>query len=221
MKIQRLDYNRLAEVLSERGLVEPATLHYILQQCFNTGELFPEVLVRENLVADWELSRLACETFHLVFLPVEGYAPSREAIELVDRAFLHQHCLLPLDIYGDMLTVAVPALTPSEVLSALGEKLGKTIQPLVGTPASNRRWLDENAPLQEENPNEVDEVTSPLPEAIDEGWSQLFDEGDAAVLMDLQEPHPQHAKGKRRAQSDADSDFADLGGPDEFEDLLS
>lgn len=182
MKIsQRLDYNRFAEVLSELGVVEPSTLQHILQQSFNTNELFPEVLVRESLVADWELSRIACEAFHLVFLSVDFYEPSTDAVELFDPAVLHQHCIIPLDCYDELVTIAIPALTPSEVLTGLGEQIGKTIQPVVGTAGSNRRWLMENLPL----PTVSNEVVSALPGEIDDSWSSLFDEGDAAVLMEL------------------------------------
>lgn len=175
MAKQRLDYNHLAEVLGEKGLVDPATLQHILQQSVGGGELFPEVLVRENLVADWELSRTTCEAFHLVFLSLDFYEPSSEAVELFDAVVLHQYCLVPLDVYDDLLTIAMPALTPSEVLDELATKLGKTIQPVVGTVTSNRRWLIDNVALE------------PVLPASEEGdWSTVFDEGDAAVLMDLE-----------------------------------
>lgn len=182
MKIsQRLDYNRFAEVLNELGVIETATLQHILQQSFNTGELFPEVLVREGLIADWELSRIACEAFHMVFLSVDFYQPSPSVADLFDRKLLHQHCVVPLDRYEDLVTVAMPALTPSEVLTQLGEQIDRVIQPVVGTAASNRRWLTENLPLA----SPVDEVSGALPGASDDDWGSVFDEGDAAVLMEL------------------------------------
>lgn len=197
MKIQRLDYNRFAEVLSERGLVDPQTLQLVLQQSFSTGEPFPEILIRENLVTDWELSRTACEAFQLVFLSVDVYPPSKEAVELVDPQFMHQQCIVPLDCYGNLLTIALPGLTPSEVIASLGEKLGKTIQPVVGTAASNRRWLNENVKL----PKSLDSVASPLPASLEEDWSQVFDQGDAAVLMDLQ----------AHDEKPEEEDFSELG----------
>jgi hypothetical protein len=179
MANQRLDYNHLAEVLNEKGLADPATLQHILEQSVGVGELFPEVLVRESLVADWELSRVTCEAFHLVFLSVDFYEPSPAAVELIDPILMHQHCIVPFDVYDDLLTVAMPALTPSEVLKALGEKLGKKVQPVVGTVSSNRRWLIEHVPMDPVLPADGD-------------WSAVFDEGDAAVLMELEgtEPDP-------------------------------
>ena len=182
MKIsQRLDYNRLAEVLFDLEAVEHDTLQHILQQSFNTGEIFPEVLVREGLIADWELSRITCEAFHMVFLSVDFYEPSNEAMAIFDREILHQHCLVPLDVFDDLVTVAMPALTPSEVLVSLSEQIGKVIQPAVGTAASNRRWLLEHAPLTVS----AEDPASALPADGEEDWGSVFDEGDAAVLMEL------------------------------------
>ena len=219
MKIQRYDYNRFAEVLGERGLVDPSTLQHVLQQSLNTGVLFPEILVRENLVADWELSRVAAEVFHLPFLALEIYPPSPLAMEGHDLAFLHQHCLVPLDTWDGLITVSMPAMTPSEVLQTLEEKCGKKVQPVVGTVAGNRNWLIENAPLQQMMPEPA--VEAALPGAGDEAedWSSIFDEGDAAVLMDLD---PNAAPAEQPApQPGAKNEVEGLESLDDLDDLLS
>ena len=214
MKIsQRLDYNRLAEILFDLGAVEHETLQHILQQSFNTGEIFPEVLVREGLIADWELSRIACEAFHIVFLSVDFYEPSSDAVEIFEREVLHQHCLVPLDVFDDLVTVAMPALTPSEVLVKLSEQIGKVIQPAVGTASSNRRWLMENAPIKTAG----SDPAGALPADAGEDWSAVFDEGDAAVLMELNSEIEE-------ADAAIDLDIDDTGIADEpvnLDDLLS
>ncbi len=217
MKIsQRLDYNRLAEILFDLGAVEHETLQHILQQSFNTGEIFPEVLVREGLIADWELSRIACEAFHIVFLSVDFYEPSMEAVEMFDREALHKHNIVPLDCFDDLVTVAMPALTPSETLVALSEQLGKVIQPAVGTAASNRRWLMENLPLAVAavDPNGA------LPANGDEDWGSVFDEGDAAVLMELNG----EGEGDEEDENIVDLDLDESGVADgsiDLDDLIS
>ena len=50
-------------------------MNHVLQQCQATGSLMPEVLVHENLVSDWEVSRVSCELYHLPFLTVDLYPP--------------------------------------------------------------------------------------------------------------------------------------------------
>ena len=57
---QRLGYQRLAEALVERGLVESSVAREALQAGANDGVPFPEVLVGASQLADWELSRAVC-----------------------------------------------------------------------------------------------------------------------------------------------------------------
>jgi len=57
---QRFDYTSFGEALVERGLTDREVLNHVLRQVNATRSLLPEVLVRENLVSDWEVSRVAC-----------------------------------------------------------------------------------------------------------------------------------------------------------------
>lgn len=140
---QRFDYARFGEALVERGLIERDVLNHVLQQC-NTGRaLLPEVLVRENLVSDWELSRVACELYHLPFLTLDQYAPAAGALDGYDVAYLRHYALVPLDRYGALVTVVMPGLVPSEVLEGLRTGQGGKVLPVVGSVTSNRRWLEE------------------------------------------------------------------------------
>lgn len=182
---QRLDYTRLSEALAERGLVESEALDSALQQCLSTGTLFPQVLVDESLVSDWEIARVASEVFNLPFLTVASYQPDGEAREGLDASFLRRFLLVPLDRFGGVLTVVMPALVSTDVLTNLGRLAGAEILPVVGTVSSNRRWLEENLPAPD-----VDAVSAPLPAGAtvdDEPWANLFDEADAAVQLELDE----------------------------------
>ena len=178
---QRLGYQRLAEVLKERGLVDPQAIDESLQLASQGGPAFPEALIGAGLIADWELSRLVCEIFNLPFLPVDIADPDPEALEGLDRGFLVQTGLVPLGRFGQLLTVAMPAIVPAETLGLLSARMDLTLLPVVGTVQSNRRWIEDNLNLQ---------PTGPLPgteDVLNADWSNLFDAADAAVLAELDE----------------------------------
>lgn len=201
----KLDYARLAETLSERKLIDRAALDHILQQCTATGALMSELLVRENLISDWELSRVVCELYGLPFLPVRVYPPADHVLAGLDPDYLRQYALVPLDRFGSVLTVAMPAMVPTQVLDGLvdeGEKV--VILPAVGTVVENRRWLDEHLPPPEmpgldsigaslpAGTRQVDslaEVTELDLEGVEQGgladWAGIFDAGDEAVQDQL------------------------------------
>ena len=68
------------------------------------------------------IKRRQAQVFNLSFLTPEFYSPAVSAAEGLDSVFLHQHALVPMDRFGDLLTVAMPALTPTQVLAQLSEK---------------------------------------------------------------------------------------------------
>jgi hypothetical protein len=188
---QRLDYARLAEVLAERGLVDPHALREALQFSGKGNLPFSEALVSANLVADWELSRVVCELYNLPFITVEIAEPDPKASESIDKQFLNEHCLVPLSRHGQVLTVCMPALVPADVLGMLAAQTDLYILPVVGTVRTNRRWLELHlklepvAPLPSDSPEEKS--------AHDAQWSSIFDDADAAVLLDLNQPEEPNA----------------------------
>lgn len=172
----RLEYERLADALRHHRLIEAEALRLTLHQCLSTGALFPDVLVRDGLVSDWELSRLCCETFNLPFLPIEAYQPDKKLLDGIDVEYLRQYGLVPLDGFEELLTVSMPGMVPTDVLTGLAEMTGKQILPVVGTVQGNHTWLERNLPP----PAALQEL-----KAAAEGgeWTGIFDAGDAAVQL--------------------------------------
>lgn len=191
MKIhQRLDNTRLSQALADRALVAPRALREALQFSTHSKRPFSEALVSANLVADWELSRVVCELFNMPFLPVDMLEIDPKVYEGIDKDFLIENCLVPVAKHGQVLTVVMPAMVPAEVLGQLTALTDLVILPIVGTVTTNRQWLDRN----------LIEATPELVVAADENagggdWGSIFDQGDAAVLSELNElqpPNEQH-----------------------------
>lgn len=180
---QRLDYARLSEVLAERGMCEPQALREAMQFSGRGHAPFAEALVNAKLVGDWELSRVVAEIYNLAFLPVDLCEPDPKAREGLDLAFLVENGLVPLNRCGSLLTIAMPAMVPAEVLGMIAAETDLTIVPVVGTVASNRRWIEQN--LQSALTAALPQVdTQQMTQASSE-WGNLFDAADAAVLLDL------------------------------------
>jgi hypothetical protein len=210
LKNARLDYPGLAAALDQRGLIDAARLQVALSTCAQTGQPFPEILVFDDMIGDWELSRVVCELYNLPFIPVDFVTPDTEALETFDTHFLQAHRIVPIGRFGDLVTVAMPAIVPAEVLGSLAAALDVHILPVVGTVMTNNRWLTDNlkGPESEDGPEKEEPAVEPrgelrlkgmkdlslsIPEldtmgASGDGWSNIFDEGNANVLMDLGDP---------------------------------
>lgn len=180
---QRLDYSRLAEVLAERGVCEPQALREALQFSGRGHAPFAEALVNASLVSDWELSRVVCELYNLSFMPVDMYDPDPNARKGLNSAFLIEHGLVPIGRFGNLLTIAMPGMVPADVLALLASDTDMTVLPVVGTVQTNRKWIERH--LQAEL---AAALPTPTPEDVAQGaneWGNIFDQADAAVLLDL------------------------------------
>jgi hypothetical protein len=211
----RFDYPRFGEALVERGLIDRDVLSHVLHQVNATRALLPEVLVRENLVSDWEVSRVACEVYHLPFLTVDHYPPSSNALEGYDLNYLRHFALVPLDRYGALVTVIMPGLVPSEVLEGMRPGQNGRVLPVVGSVVSNRRWIEENLVVKAAAParptasgRPAIDLRAPMPGpasapgasarapargddlqlGVEGDWGNLFDAGDEAVRLGLKKP---------------------------------
>lgn len=172
---QRFDYSSLAEILEQRGLVEPQRLRLALQTSQQGMNPFPEVLIADGLIGDWELSRVVCDLYGLPFTPVDIYKPDENAREGLDPAFLRHHRLIPLGRHGKLLTVCMPGIVPAEVLGELATASNLNVLPVVGTVQTNNVWIEQNMPAESDEGSGEDASQ----------WSSFFDDADAAVLMEL------------------------------------
>lgn len=191
---QRLDYQRLADALIDRGLCESQALREAMQLSGRGNPSFVEAIVAANLVGDWELCKVAAEIYNLPFLPIELCSPDSRALEGLDVAYLVEHGLVPMGRFGNVLTVSMPGLVVAEVLSGIPIAEGElTVLPVVGSVQSNRRWIDQNlAPKLQASMPTVASMTQPDAMMTGPEWGNIFDAADAAVLLDLHTGQPDH-----------------------------
>ncbi len=181
--MERITTVRLAEVLSQSGVVSTEKITDALYHQDSTGVPFVEVLVESGQIAEWDLARLVVQHFQLPFLMASGLDINREAVDAIPEKFLFEHRLLPLDVAGNVLSIAMPLLVPYKVLAHAQKLSGKTVFPFVGLGSENLKFLFQLFP---EHPR--DEVTRRPLEDVDveeSAWQSIFDVGDQEVLKGL------------------------------------
>ena len=201
---QRLDYGRLAEALTERDMVALSSIQELLKASNEGGQPFPEALVESNLIPDWDLARVVCDVFHLPFLPLEQVKPDKELLPLFNKAFLQASALVPVSRYGNVLTIAMPAIVQADTLALLSAETDMFLLPIVSTVSSNRKWLEEHCPVQKF--------------AEDNSWGNLFDEGDQAVQQTLgntsEDPGSEESFNIDSLSEETGAEDLDMGGLD-------
>ena len=137
--LEKLTSMRLAEVLTQKGIVPVETITDALYEQDRNGESFVDVMIDSGHIAEWDLARVVVESFQLPFLLAGSYQISDDAKKRVPEERLFEHLLMPLDLIGDSLIVSMPVLTPSDKMVALESEFGIKIFPYVGLISENRR----------------------------------------------------------------------------------
>ena len=141
--LEKLTTIRLAEILTQKNAVETEVLTDALYGHDRFGESFVESLIDGGHMSEWELAKLVVEHFQLPFVLAGNYDIADESKTLVPKEAIFRHLIVPLDNFGKIVTIAMPILTPAEILSKLRRQTGHEYYPYVGLVSENKRVLGE------------------------------------------------------------------------------
>lgn len=191
--LEKLTSIRLAEILSEKGLVTGDAITDALYQQDASGDSVTEILVASGKITEWDLAKVVAETFQLPFLMASNYDIAPPAKKALPEDELFGNLLVPLDMFDNILTVAMPILTFAETVDRLQRKHNVEFFPYVGLPSENKKILTELFPhypewvKKQEAERErrkragVSGKGGAGKGAMDSGWMNIFDSADAKV----------------------------------------
>ena len=185
--MERITTVRLAEALSQSGSVANEKITDALYQQDSTGVPFSEILVEGGDVSEWDLAKLVVQHFQLPFLMASNIEIEEEAVKNLPEDFLFEHRLLPLELFGNVLTLAMPVLVTHKVLQQAQQICGKTVFPMVGLGSENLRFLYQIFPdhPRDEDARRQRQAAKSGAQQGGDSWESIFDVGDQEVLKDL------------------------------------
>jgi hypothetical protein len=205
--IEKLTAVRLAEILTERNAVSSEVITDALYASDTQGESFVETIVGGGHITDWDLAKLVTEHFNLPYLLAGNYAIADEAKNRLPKELLFQHTLVPLDLFGDIVTLAMPIMLPFDLIQRIQKEHNCEVFPYVGLLTENKRVLGELFPdykewQQTESKRREAAATKRAAKAAAGGtggaglgtdWMSIFDAGDAAISSSVKKPVPSTA----------------------------
>lgn len=189
--IEKLTSVRLAEILSERGIVPSEAITDALYAQDRHGEAFTQVLISGGHITEWDLAKIVTESFNLPFLMAGNYQIDDDAKERLPKEVLFEHMLVPLDVFENIVTVSMPVMLSFEQISKIQKAHDCELFPYVGLVSENRRLLGEiHKDYQQwlENSQKEREAKKALREQANtaEGdWMSIFDAGDEAIQQTI------------------------------------
>ena len=186
--IEKITSVRLAEVLTERDVVPSEVITDALYSQDKNGDPFAQVLVAGGHITEWDLAKIVTENFNLPFLMAGNYVISDEAKKRFPKEVLFRHTMVPLDTFGDIVTVAMPVMLSFEEIAKIQKDHRCDLFPYVGLITENKKVLGDmhvdyndwvKADLQRREEDQVRRKAAPKRAAGD--WMSIFDAGDKAI----------------------------------------
>ena len=185
--IEKITSVRLAEILSDRGSITSEVITDSLYAQERHGEPFAQVLVAGGHITEWDLAKIVTENFNLPFLMAGNYNISDEAKVRLPKTVLFEHTIVPLDVFGDIVCVAMPVMLTFETIASIQKDFKCDLFPYVGLITENKKvigemhkdyatWLVEDSKRRE---MAARKRQSPFGKGGD--WMSIFDAGDMAI----------------------------------------
>ena len=153
----------IGEILRDEGYVTADQLEVAMQEQQSEGTTLVDALLSLGFATEWDVAKCLVMEFQLPFIEISTYEIAREVKDLLPPPFLHQHLLVPLDVFGKTLAMATTGGITSDELDEIEEVSGMEVALYVALASDIRRALQEHFPL-----NRVGEELSAR-------FDQLFD----------------------------------------------
>lgn len=200
--VEKLTAVRLAEILTERNVVSSEVITDALYASDTQGESFVDTIVGGGHITDWDLAKLVTEHFNLPYMMAGNYSITDEAKNRLPKELLFQHTLVPLDLFGDIVCVAMPIMLPFELIQRIQRENNCELFPYVGLLTENKRVLGElfkDYKDWEQNETKRREAAATKRAAkaasgggpggggnvLSSDWMSIFDAGDAAIASSV------------------------------------
>jgi general secretion pathway protein E len=123
-----LRFQRLGEMLIERGKIEAEDLERALELQRERGDKLGKILVDMGLVAQRDVLAALSEQLDVPLVTIDGPPPAAPEIEGLSYRFLRQSRAFPVALNGSVLTVAMADPMDFETAAAIGSFSGLEIQ---------------------------------------------------------------------------------------------
>ncbi len=142
VNVSRMSKKKLGEILLQADLITQEQVEEALVEQSQTGELTGEILVRKGYVSEENIAETIAKQFSLPYISTEKYYSPPEVIDLLPVPFMQKNQIVPLDRFGNTLTIAVAGAFDDEILRKVEEMTSCQIQVYVSTISDVRTAIE-------------------------------------------------------------------------------
>jgi type IV pilus assembly protein PilB len=126
--INRLVKKKLGEILVEEGLLTNEQVQDALRLQHQSGLLFGETLVQQNLFTEEKIVAVLVAQFGIPYIKPTQYQVAKDLLEIFDPAMMRRFQFVPMDSIGSVLVIAISGSLTEDVLHEIEGQTGCTLQ---------------------------------------------------------------------------------------------
>jgi type IV pilus assembly protein PilB len=124
---------KLGEILKSSGLISEHQLQEALESQKGEGGMIGEVLVKLGFVGEIDIVQALTTQYGFPYMPVENYELNHEMTKTIPENVAQQYALVPIDVMGDILTVAMSNPLNDRAIEELEKLTQKKVQVFIST----------------------------------------------------------------------------------------
>lgn len=137
------------QVLRAEGHITAEQLEEVMREAHQSGERIADVLLARSLCTEYDLAKALVRHLSLPFLSPKAYSVPKEVLAMIPPNILHQHRIVPLDVFGDVFVIATYSDLDAQVVTELEADSGKRIACVISLKADVESMLAEKFPPQD------------------------------------------------------------------------
>lgn len=124
---------KLGEILLQGGIISEQHLQRALDFQRREGGLLGEILVKLGYVNEREIVQALTAQYGFPYLPLEDYDFNKEVAGILPENVARQYSIVPIDIIGDLLTVAMSNPLNEKAIEDVEMITKKKVKVFIGT----------------------------------------------------------------------------------------
>ena len=141
MVFKKRTEEKLGEILIRQGAISEKQLEEALGKQRSEGGLLGEIMIRLGFVNERVIAQAITSQYGFPFLPLESYDVNAEAVKLVPEKIALKHHIMPVDIIGDVVTIAMSNPLNRDAIEEVERATGKTVRVFISLSTSIKAAL--------------------------------------------------------------------------------
>lgn len=130
----QLASEKLFELIKAEELIPAAKLEELRLKSLDTGRSLQELIREAQLLTEKQLARLIAESQGIPFIEITDKAISIDVLSLVSEAVARRYNLIPFELRGENLKVAMADPLDIQAIKFVEQKSGKRVEPYYAIP---------------------------------------------------------------------------------------